>query len=290
MVPCYWEPSSPWGLLANTPPVCVLSVPQTPTRQRPRHSSGIIVDCSSSNSGGYGPRMSVASPAELTIDWLESRMGLDAREARDLADRYPPIRRDSMEKLEMRLVWLQKRLALDDAQVSKMAAAFPWLFQYTVEDNLEPKLQWLQSRLGLDDADLGRMLMVMPTILGLSIEGNMKPKLRWLEETLGIDAASSAKMVVRCPSIFAHAEANLGTKVGFLKEDLCLGRRSVVRILRSHPHVLSHSIDANLKPKVRFFFSKFGERERGVGLTRLGFGLSVHKPHLLGGGDTKTLA
>lgn len=93
------------------------------------------------------PRMSTAPPAEPTMEWLESRTGVAAPEAADVAEALRTQKREGIEVVvESKLEWYQKRLGLSRAQVEKMAASFPSLIQYSVEDNIEPKLRWLQGR------------------------------------------------------------------------------------------------------------------------------------------------
>ena len=188
--------------------------------------------------------------ADEQCSWLQSSLGLSDAELKRLVMRSPQVLGLSVKNnIEPTIDWLQSRLHLDAGQLRKIVLQ-PRVLGYNIEDNIAPKLDWLQKRLDLDAGQLRRIVR-LPAVLGYSVEDNMAPKLDWLQGRLDLDAAELRKMVLTHPQVLCYSiENNLEPKLGFLEEELGLAVSDVRAGILSSPARLSYSLKKRYRPRL----------------------------------------
>ena len=86
-----------------------------------------------------------------------------------------------------KLDWLQTRLDLDAAQLTKVVLRLPQLLVYSVDANMEPKLEWLEREIGLSRSELRDRVLIFPQIISYSLERRYRPRLEACRAA-GVDA------------------------------------------------------------------------------------------------------
>ena len=76
-----------------------------------------------------------------------------------------------------KLEWLQSRLDLDAAELRKMVLTHPQVLCYSIENNLEPKLSFLEEELGLSPSKVRALILTTPPSLSYGLNTRYRPRL-----------------------------------------------------------------------------------------------------------------
>ena len=98
----------------------------------------------------------------------------------------PPLLSYSIEdNMAPTLDWLQTRLDLDAAQLKKVVLGIPPLLGLRV-DNMAPKLAYLEREIGLSRAELREHVLRIPAILAYSLDKRYRQRVEACRAT-GVD-------------------------------------------------------------------------------------------------------
>ena len=188
--------------------------------------------------------------ADERCSWLRSSLELSDAELKRLVMRNPQVLGLSVKSnIEPKIDWLQSRLDLDAVQLRKIVLQ-PRVLGYNIEDNIAPKLDWLQKRLALDAGQL-RKIVRLPAVLGYGVEDNMAPKLDWLQGRLDLDEEELKRLVVAHPHVLGNSiEDNLEPQLGFFEQELGLAVSDVRAGILSSPARLSYSLKKRYRPRL----------------------------------------
>ena len=188
--------------------------------------------------------------ADERCSWLRSSLELSDAELKRLVMRNPQVLGLSVKSnIEPKIDWLQSRLDLDAVQLRKIVLQ-PRVLGYNIEDNIAPKLDWLQKRLALDAGQL-RKIVRLPAVLGYGVEDNMAPKLDWLQGRLDLDEEELKRLVVAHPHVLGYSiEDNLEPQLGFFEQELGLAVSDVRAGILSSPARLSYSLKKRYRPRL----------------------------------------
>lgn len=223
-----------------------------------------------------------------TLDWLQSRLGMNEKRVTRLLLNYPPILRHSIddilsprflwleinfdlttkqelnkfifkvpdvvvirnETLEYRMKWYEERFDFENRafEARKILKRTPELTKLDTE-SIESKLRWLQTNLELTDSDLAKMIKRAPKILLASIDDKLEPQLRWLISEFDLTSNSLGVMILKNPGIlFSLHPDTIRTKFQFYEE--LLGYDAARELVIRDPSFLSRSLEKRLLPRL----------------------------------------
>lgn len=143
-------------------------------------------------------------------------------------------------------------LGMEMDQIKGMSRRFPAFVHYSLEGKIKPLVEFLLD-LGIPKLAIPTILNKRPQLCGMSISENLVPTMMYLEN-LGVDKSQWAKVIQRFPALLTYSRQKLKASVDFFKE-LGLVAESIGKILTRCPHIISYSVDDNLRPTAEYFQS-----------------------------------
>jgi len=166
--------------------------------------------------------------------------------------------------LDLVEVLFKDELGLKQAQLDRLKLKLPSIFQTDVTKLLLViqffrKILMIQYDTEKVNSIIRKLLVSHPNIFLLSVEDNLQPHVAFFKENCDFDDFDVAKMIESRnagPIFGLSIEKNLNPSLAFLHERL--SHNDVSKVLKSHPQILSLSID-NLREKVTYFDSLEGD-------------------------------
>ena len=194
---------------------------------------------------------------EPKLDWLQTRMDLNAAQLGKLVRKDPTLLTKSILSMDSNRDWLQRFLGPDEAhKLRKVVLRCPSALYYSLEDKIEPLLENLSERLDLKNVkQLRKMVVTHPPLLSYSFENKIAPLLQWLQERkewqgratttrLELDDAELRAVITGNPGILgASVEDNLERKLAFFVREAGVSRSELRDHVVKAPGILTRSLN-----------------------------------------------
>ena len=194
---------------------------------------------------------------EPKLDWLQTRLDLDAAQLGKLVRKDPTLLTKSILSMDSNRDWLQRFLGPDEAhKLRKVVLRCPSALYYSLEDKIEPLLENLSERLDLKNVkQLRKMVVTHPPLLSYSFEKKIAPLLQWLQERkewqgrattmrLELDDAELRAVITGNPGILgASVEDNLERKLAFFVREAGVSRSELRDHVVKAPGILTRSLN-----------------------------------------------
>ena len=155
---------------------------------------------------------------------------------------------------------LKEALNLSGSDIQILLEKQPSLLNLSAEGNLKPTLVYLAQNLDLQstrptDQDILRELVLeCPSILTISME-NLQSKFQFFQKNAGFSVSQMRKLVQKEPKLLTTSVKTLHQRWQFLHRELQFPRDKLRElILKDNSRVFMKNLDADLRPKIIFFF------------------------------------
>jgi len=117
---------------------------------------------------------------------------------------------------------------------------------------------------GLGLAGEAKVITTYRSLLGCNAENNLAMKVGYLAEEVGLGRAGKMKVIIKFPNVLSLELENIAHKFSYLAEEVGLGRAGAVKVIIGFPNVLGLSVDNKIAPTVRFLADEMGLGREGA--------------------------
>ena len=124
----------------------------------------------------------------------------------EISIKFPAHRLPPIERINEAIEYFKNELEFTNKQFQ----SFPYLLNYSIEDNIKPTVEYYRNELGFES----KQFQSLPHLLGCSIEDNIKPKVEYYRNELGFEN----KQFQSLPSLLSYSlEKRIKPRTEFLR-------------------------------------------------------------------------
>lgn len=141
---------------------------------------------------------------------------------------------------------------LDLEQAKVLVGKFPSIVSYSIDRKLRPMVELLLE-LGIPQSDIHKIILKRPQLFGLSLNDNLKSTIAYLE-SLGVEKLYWARILVKFPALLTYNKRKIKGVFDFML-GIGIPSSDIGKILTRFPHIVSYSVEENLRPTAAYFKS-----------------------------------
>lgn len=154
------------------------------------------------------------------------------------------------EKVEL----LRTTMNLSDAESRELIEKQPTLLHLSAKKNLAPTILFLVRQLDLAPSELRTIVLASPSVLCYA-RPMLHKKLEFFRQTMGYSETETRELLIREPKLWtAGVDTGLTPRWRFLSREMEIPSDKLRLLVQKNPRILLKSLDANLRPKLIFFF------------------------------------
>uniref|UniRef100_A0A0A9CQ32 Uncharacterized protein n=1 Tax=Arundo donax TaxID=35708 RepID=A0A0A9CQ32_ARUDO len=158
-------------------------------------------------------------------------------------------------------------LGIDHEEIKNIVRKFPAFAYYNVERKIKPLVELLLE-LGVPRSNIPGIIKKRPQLCGISMSDHLKPMMVYLEN-IGVNKAQWSKV-----ALLTYSRNKVETTVSFLTK-LGVSKTNIGKILTRCPHLMSYSVDDNLRPTAEYFRSIGADAASLIQKSPQAFGLNI---------------
>ena len=192
--------------------------------------------------------------SDVSYFYLRDEIGLSEDAMWKITQKHGSVLGLKASNIREKLQVLRNGMGLNDQDVRTLISAQPSLLCLSARKNLSPTIVHLLRNLNLGRKELRRLVLGCPSLLSYSIH-NLNQKIRFFKETMGFSDLECRRLLLEEPRLMScSVETGLMPRLFFLQKELEIPIPDVCKIVKKNPIILMMSVNANLQPKLIFYF------------------------------------
>ena len=198
------------------------------------------------------------------VDLLRTTMNLSDVQSRELIEKQPTLLHLSAKKnLAPTILFLVRQLDLAPSELRTIVLACPAVLCYA-RPMLHKKIEFFRRTMGYSETETRELLIQEPKLWTASVDSGLTPRWRFLSKEMEIPSDKLRLLIQKNPRILLKSlDANLRPKlIFFFIMTLNMEPQDVLKMLLAYPRILEYSLDNHLRPIVQYLISlDFSARE-----------------------------